>query len=296
MPKTEISAKIIADSISPQDKRITTFVLKYHRYVHAELMTHRVFSRNAASSRAIPIQKMLREVWSDPAIPVRWGKNGKGMQDHGVLTGWRLWLIRNIWIIASRFACLFVFAAFKLGLHKQIANRMLEPWAWIEVILTGTDFDNFFALRVHSAAQPEFQRLAYLMLCAYNNSAPKRIGWRQWHMPFGELMPEKQPSEDEYDYSHRCASIASARCARVSYKTQDGDFSEDADLSLYNRLVGNRPGHWSAVEHAATPYPYRCGPYDGWQSFRAKHEGENIVGIDLKQLQRDYENAQGIAN
>ena len=76
----QMEVKVIADSISESGKRITTFQLKYPRFIHSEVMTHRVFSRNASSSRAIPVKKMIEQVRNNPAMPIHWGANQSGMQ------------------------------------------------------------------------------------------------------------------------------------------------------------------------------------------------------------------------
>ena len=133
-----IEVKMIADSVSEFGVRICTLQLKYPRFIHSEFMTHRVFSRSASSSRAIPINKIISQVWNDPAMPVHWGANVSGMQAKKELKGWRLSLAKNIWVTASKFACIFAYLFSKIGLHKQIGNRILEPWQFINVIVTST--------------------------------------------------------------------------------------------------------------------------------------------------------------
>ena len=159
-----ITAKMIEDSISEDGVRISTLQLRYHRYVHAEFMTHRVFSRSASSSRAIPIKKIIHQVWNEPAMPVHWGANISGMQAKNELSGWRLLLARNVWLTASKFACIFAYMLYYVGLHKQIGNRILEPWQFINVIVTSTEWDNFFELRIHPDAQPEIKELGWACL------------------------------------------------------------------------------------------------------------------------------------
>ena len=153
------TVKIIEDSLT-NGSRLTTYQLRYWRAIHAELMTHRVFSRNASSSRAIPVMKMLRQVWDDPAGPVHWGANQAGMQAHAELDGLRRKLSQAIWKWSGRAMCVAAWSMTKIGLHKQVANRLLEPWQYINVVLTATEFDNWFDLRDHPDAQPEIQELA----------------------------------------------------------------------------------------------------------------------------------------
>lgn len=191
-----IKATIIADSINPKGCRLTTYILEYPRFIHAEVMTHRVFSRNAASSRALPIEKMIQEVMENPAMPIWWGKNQSGMQakeelddvrplivhdDNSVSTNRSL--VKTKWLEARDSAIEYVKSMNALGLHKQITNRLLEPWFNIRVILSGTEFENFFALRAHPDAQPEIQELARKMLEEYNKSRPKKLAAGEWHIP-----------------------------------------------------------------------------------------------------------------
>ncbi len=285
----QISSKIICDSISVTGHRITTYLLCYPRMIHSELMTHRAFSRNAASSRAIPINKMIEAVIVNPAGPIRWGKNGKGMQDHGEFTGVDADRCKDLWRVCSASA---VGSANMLngeGLHKQIVNRVLEPFAWMETLVTATDYHNFFALRVHLQAQPEFQRVAYLMLKGYLSNTPAKVDDGEWHLPFSDMMPSG------IDESQRL-KISSARAARLSYLTFDGELSPDKDYAICDRLIGSVPGHWSPIEHPATPMTGRHGPYNGWKSYRAFHVNENITELDLHQHLRDYEAAAGITS
>jgi hypothetical protein len=288
LPIKKISAQIIADSINPVGNRITSFILCYPRFIHSELMTHRAFSRNAASSRAIPIKKMVKEVWSNPAMPIRWGKNGKGMQDHGLLTGIRLWLIKRIWLLASKVACIFALLMYWIGVHKQIANRVLEPFAWMVTLVTATEYKNFFALRCHIKAQPEFQHLAYLMLKEYlREEKLKAINWNDWHLPFAEFMPIECTLDQKLQ-------ISSARCARLSYMSFDGKLDIGKDYDIYKKLVGEVPGHWSPIEHPAQAVDANFGPYKGWISFRAMQANENITNINLFELVTEYEKTTGI--
>lgn len=287
-PKKKISARIVADSINASNDRITTFILCYPRMIHAELMTHRAFSRNAASSRAIPIEKMIKEVYDNPAGPIRWGKNGSGMQDHGEMIGDEANAMKEWWAESSQLACRQAEKGSRLGGHKQIVNRVLEPFAWMETLVTATDFMNFFALRVHKDAQPEFQWLAYLMAKLYlAESELKFVEKGEWHMPFNDFMPPDITITEQL-------KIASARAARLSYKTFDGEMSPEKDYGIYNKLVGGVPGHWSPIEHPATPAEGRHGPYNGWKSYRAHHPNENITKLDLAQHIAEYEKEKGI--
>ncbi len=293
-----IKSEIIADSLNPAGNRLTTYILEYPRFIHAELMTHRMFSKNAASSRAIPIEKMIQQVIDNPAMPVWWGKNQSGMQANEELSNEienikmtetisyessPRNLAKIIWIEARDKAIQSVLALNKLGLHKQICNRILEPWFNIRIILSGTEFENFFALRVHKDAQPELQALATLMLEQYNQSEPKRLIEGEWHIPFGdkidihkiESLPifSKSIMLDEYR-----VKIAVARCARVSYFNYEGKDDYEADIKLCDRLFGSIPRHLSPTEHVAmaTDNSDFIGNFRGFKQFRYFFDNQNL--------------------
>jgi hypothetical protein len=267
-----ISARVIADSISPKGKRITTFVLTYPRFVHSEFMTHRVFSRNAASSRAIPAKKIRASVKSDPAVPVFWGANQAGMQAQSELTGAKLFLVKLVWSGSMHLMLFMNWLLERAGLHKQIANRILEPWFNITVVCTATEWSNFYHLRNHEAAQPEIRELARVMLEAHNRSVPRPLRYGEWHLPFID------PS-DQLDL--RTAKIVSAaRCARVSYLNHEGKRSSlEEDVRLFNRLLDHEPKHASPAEHQATPLEdarQPSGNLVGWLQNRKLFENENL--------------------
>lgn len=271
---------IVADSVNPFDKRITSLILTYPRFIHSELMTHRAFSRNAASSRAIPIEKMITQVRGNPAMPVRWGKNGKGMQDHGEFVGHEIEPIRRNWYYAAESAADAAEELSSMGLHKQIANRVLEPFVWMTTLVTATELENFFSLRVHKDAQPEFQYLAYMMLKTYLGVIPNKLNWGEWHIPFSERMP------DGIDLSTKL-KIATARAARTSYLTMDGEINIDKDIELHDRLA--QSGHWSPFEHSACANEKGSGNFIGWKQYRHTFKMENRK-CDLHQLLAEYEN------
>lgn len=258
-----ISAKVIEDSISVDCPRLITMKLTYPRFIHAEFMTHRVFSRNASSSRAIPIEKMIDAILTDPAMPVHWGSNKPGMQAGAEVeqTG----PVIDTWLCARDHAVTQARIMSKFGLHKQIVNRILEPFAHITVVVTATDWDNFFALRRHTDAQPEIHALADAMWQAQQDSTPKRLFASDAHLPY--LSQIERHHEDRM-------KISAARCARVSYLTHDGKVpSTEADLALYDRLVGSAPMHASPLEHQAQPDPWGVSPelygnLRGWIQFR----------------------------
>lgn len=313
-----IKTKIIADSINQQGKRLTTFILEYPRFIHAEVMTHRVFSKNAASSRAIPFEKFVQQITENPAMPEFWGKNQSGMQANVELSNDEIYQFspyldggvdkwsgmgkkdaaKAVWIDARDSAIKWAEKLNELGCHKQIVNRILEPWFHIRVIFSGTDYENFFALRAHKDAQPEFRVLAEKMLENYNNSKPKLLEDGQWHIPFGDKMDENRikeiilssdpaPESVEMLKNEIKRKIAIARCARVSYHNFDGKDDYEADIKLCNRLFGSIPRHLSPTEHVAmsmndTNY---YGNFCGFKQFRKFFQDENLKDNRVDKLQ-----------
>jgi thymidylate synthase ThyX len=270
------SARILLDSISPHGVRLITMEVRYPRFIHSEMMTHRVFSRNAASSRAIPIKKMIAVVRDEPAIPIWWGKNQSGMAAREEIGGearvraemeWRRALDHAL-ETAERLS------ASDIDLHKQLVNRILEPFAWITVIITATEWSNFFTQRCHPDAQPEIRCIAERMLTAYRAGTPRPVGPGEWHLPF------MQEDEGRFDSALRC-KLSVARCARVSYLTHDGKRDREKDLELYERLLeGGSNGHWSPFEHVATPAEGEfstSGNLRGWKQYRKLFVEENSV-------------------
>lgn len=287
-------SRVIADSIAENGIRLSTIELQAHRFVLSELNTHRVFSRNSASSRAIPVWKNLQQVIENPAMPLSWGKEQSGMQAGEELTGERLAEVQDLWRTAAANAVSVVrqlTATTKPGpageelpvdaLHKSVANRLLEPFLWHKVIVTATDWEGFFEQRISPLAQAEIRVPAELTAEAMYASEPVFLGANEWHLPYvgdddlsiveaiaqiantgGHTIEDLQPM---------LARISAARCARVSYLTHDGKRSIDADLELYDRLVSAAPAHWSPLEHVARPVDRGAlvrGNFRGWVQLR----------------------------
>lgn len=264
-------ATIIADSISDHTwQRITTFELEYHRYIHSELMTHRQFSRNAASSRAIPIDKMIEQVQTNPAMPIHWGANQSGMQAQFELSHFNQTLAKHTWLEARDEAVKFAKQLQALGLHKQIVNRVLEPFQMMKTLVTATNFDNFFNLRCHKDAQPEIKMLADLMYQAMQESTPEVLKAGEWHTPYvnhtrgedGSLWyfttGERYDINDgvwvnttEYLDQDQAIKISCSCADQVSYRKNNTSFEKA--LAIYDKLVNSEPVHASAFEHCATP-------------------------------------------
>lgn len=266
-----IQAKVIADSVSTAGVRITTLELQYPRFIHGEVMTHRVFSRNAMSSRAIPVAKMIEQVRKDPAMPIHWGKNQPGMQANEQLEGHALQAVQACWMQAADAAAGLAEAMQAYGAAKQVANRILEPFQWMRTLVTSTEWDNFFELRAHPDAQPEFHELALQMQAAMGSSehvlrAPGNdVG--SWHLPY------ILDSERALYRPDILVKLSTARCARVSYLTHDGETPDvQKDLALYDRLVGSRPLHASPAEHQACALSIgatKSRNFRGWTQHRS---------------------------
>ena len=245
-----IQAKILRDSIGRDSSapRLTTFLLEFPRCILAEFNTHRAFSRNAASSRAIPVLKRLSMVADDPVIPIEWGLDQPGMQATQLATGETLSRAMDIWKAACHAAMGAALEMHTLGISKQIANRILEPFTFVQVLMTSTaiGMENFFALRADTKPDPFMRVLAYHMLHVYNNSIPEELCPGEWHIPFGDDM------YPDLDLESRL-KVAVARAARLSYNNFDGSRSLEKDLALHDQLA--KDGHWSSFEHCAQVMP-----------------------------------------
>lgn len=282
-----IEAKVICDSIGEHSPRLTTFLTRYPKFIHAEHMRHRTGSYCVSSSRAIPVAKNLEEVRSDElrASPVWWGKEQKGMQSGEELDDtqetcpWSSYpdifktpydAAQQIWKKAATDAAIWAENLNKIGAHKSIVNRLLEPFLHVNCLMTICEpgLMNFFGLRLDKAAQPEMRVLAEQMWKAWNESTPRKLEPEQWHLPFIDdddqgLIYERNRFVDYgnseglddkgilEDYIH----VSVARCARLSYLSfETGKRSTiKEDLALYQRLVGAHPIHASPAEHQATP-------------------------------------------
>lgn len=245
---SQIKARLVAYSISPAGDKVATFELDYPRWIHGEILTHRMFSRNAMSSRAVPVEKMIEQVRNAPAMPVHWGKNQPGMQASVELTGSARQDVETHWKMAGTSAAHIADRMSNLDAHKQIVNRILEPFQTMKTVVTSTEWDNFFYLRNHEDAQPEIKRLAEVMLECFENEDPVKLTSEDWHTPyFGEgywLKGCGIPLEDALTISSSC-------CAQVSFRQLD-DTLEKAKR-IYERLVESKPVHASPFEHQCAP-------------------------------------------
>lgn len=278
-----LSAKVILDSVSPNGVRLTTQEVTFHRFMLPEFNTHRVFSRNSASSRAIPFHKQLQKIMEDPALPIEWRTEQSGMVGGQVLDLPATQIAIDEWLEARNAAAESAKRLAALGVHKSLVNRIIEPFMWHTVIVSGTDWDGFWNQRCSHLAQPEIMCAADEMRKAYDASTPTLINNNEWHLPY--IDQEDYDAAEDLCYgaiegwtervTELLKQVSAARCARVSYLTHDGVRSIKKDLELYQRLVTAEPPHWSPLEHVATPASYSTtaagevrGNFYGWHQLR----------------------------
>lgn len=245
---------MIADSLSPQGDRLSTLEVVMPRIVLAEFNTHRMFSRNSASSRAIPFKKMVRVVEENPFIPIAWMKDHTGMQGTEYFTKEAdiEWL--NVdWLYARDHAVAKAKMLHDKGVTKQLCNRLLEPFMWHKVLVSATEWENFFSLRDHEAAEIHIQEVAREIRKAKEAYTPVQLEAGQWHIPYGDISTEliHYCAAHELNTSEVLLQIAVARCARLSYQTlgDEPKIDFEADLRVYDTLL--KSGHYSPFEHVA---------------------------------------------
>lgn len=318
----KISAEIVADSIDSRGNRITSYILTYPRFIHSEMMTHRMFSRNAASSRAIPFAKMVKDVQEEPFIPIAWQKDHKGMQGTEYIVDpieitnckeeWEICLENSIDSAETLHGDIAIYddtpdpyKPLDMGVTKQLCNRLLEPFMWYTNLVTATEYDNFFELRCpkyyyepentyfkskkdfgtkyhecfgsdefinwdyfkwqslnSSQAEIHIQALAEAMWDARNESTPNQLKAGEWHIPFGDKFDldiieslalhsqSKMIGSARPEWMQKIKlKIATARAARLSYMTFDGEIDYEKDIKLHDDLLASK--HASPFEHCA---------------------------------------------
>ena len=274
-------AKILADSVSEAGHRLTTFQITFPRIVLAEFNTHRVLSRNSASSRAIPVAKRIEAILESPFVPAAFGAAKAGMQAGEALDEQAE--CRQVWLDAMEDMVKHARRLERAGVHKQWANRLLEPFAWHTVIVTATEWENYWALRVSDMAQPEIFTISEKMKKLYEFNKPTLVTLADplpYHLPlvgsqYGDNMGSLVVAPGT------AVRLSVARCARVSYLTHEGIRDPEADKGLYAKLTSN--GHMSPTEHAARPMSVAersigewCGNFRGWVQHRKELPGESV--------------------
>jgi thymidylate synthase ThyX len=273
----EPSATVIADSVSAiTGVRLTTIEVTLHRFVLSELNTHRVFSRNSASSRAIPSRLTMGRVAANPAMPTVWTREQPGMQGGLPLDSEQAADAERLWLRGRDAALEVAESLSKLGVHKSLVNRVLEPWMWHTVIISATDWDGFWEQRCSPLAMPEIRVAAEAMHSAMDHSRPNEIERGGWHLPYVR--------EDERSLPLPVLRrVSAARCARVSYLTHDGVRDISEDLRLFRRLATARPMHASPLEHVATPagcLEEPLGNFRGWVQYRHAYHAADLLRDD----------------
>lgn len=281
------------------DKVLSTLLLRYPRFIHSEFMTHRALSKNAGSSRAIPVKKIIDSILYDTAMPIHWGANQRGMQADQecdakitLSTPDKPWPLTDCveelslaemtreqaWIEARDRAIDVARAYDAAGYHKQIVNRILEPYMHITVVVSGTEWDNFLELRTHKDAEPHFQMLARAIEGCLTEAPVQLLQPGEWHLPFIDR------SELYMMDLETAKKISVACCASTSYKTVDGfDMTKAKAEDIFHKLVTSKPLHASPLEHVAQAdlfYPAHENDH-GWQRERWEHPEQhaNFVGF-----------------
>lgn len=264
----KVTVNVVAASIPINDKErspLFTIHARYPRFIHAEVMTHRVFSRNARSSRAVPVKTMIEEIKTDPVVPWHWGRNQRGMQaaeecDNTIRlkVGARKEdeLDRvDAWLWARDRAVEAAEGFMNADYHKQVVNRLLEPFMWIDTLITSDQWANFLHLRDHPDAEPHIRDLAVAIREAMAAVAPYELHPAEWHLPYitEEDREYAAPRMQGADYWSFLCKISAARCARISYKPFDGDASYERELERYALLANEEAMHASPMEHQARP-------------------------------------------
>ena len=263
---TNITAKVICDSISEQGVRLTTFEIEYPRIVMSEFNTTRAISKNSSSSRAIPVSKMLEHTKSINLKPIYFGSKKSGMQAGDELQGDALEKVKLLWEEALDYASYYSETLDRLGVAKEVCNRLVEPFQLVKVVCTATDWDNFFNLRLHPDSDPNICMLAYKMYQAMQESKPVELKAGEWHLPFVDKLLDENLNLISYGVSHeddtygtmhspvtleQAIKLSAASCASVSYRTE-GMTLEKAD-KVFDMLIKAEVIHASPFEHLATP-------------------------------------------
>ncbi len=273
------TAKVILDSISPDGIRLTTVQVRFWRPMLPELNTHRAISKNAGSSRARPSAAIIEQVRTDPWGPIHWGKNQAGMQAKEELGQYYKDKCQEAWRVSADDAAFHAQHLLDLGAHKQIVNRILEPYTYVDVLLTATDWANFFVLRLHEDAQPEMQDLAQAIKDAMDASAPTLLQPGEWHLPYIQ-----DCERCKYDLD-TLKKLSVSRCAKISYTAFDGTIEPiEKELERYRGLIESQPMHASPCEHQATPMEsewndqHLQGNLRGWIQLRKTLPNEYVPG------------------
>lgn len=281
--KNGICARIVADSINEHGDRLTTMELEFNRFILAEVNTHRMVSKNSASSRAIPVKSIIEQIRSNPAEPVHWGKNQAGMQAKEQLDVTGIERVKHLWNSAKESAIRYLEEMHAAGLHKQVGSRIVEPWYIMKTVASATEWDNVLWLRDHEDAQPEFQELASCIRQCLELSVPQKLVPFQWHLPYVKTVVidgvAKYYSVDGEEVElQQAIRISASCCAQVSYRKLDG--STDKADDIYQKLFSGQKIHASPVEHQATPMRIAAFPDTQYVNLKALEQGSTHIRVD----------------
>lgn len=315
------TAGVVLHSISPDGVELKTIQARYPRMVHADAKTHRLIrgwhdemleihhdlslladeslSRNGRSSRAVPFSKLLSETYQAPYIP-HFLKNQPGMIAGEEFDETTLANLQARWKLLAEVVCREMQFFAEAGVHKQWVNRPLEAFGYIDVLISGTDWQNFFHLRDEQGAQPEVQDLAKAIRLAMEASTPKLLQPGEWHLPYADREEDRQSTIDFLRAGTRrlinsdeiiavLRKLSVARCARLTYEPFNGEGSVEAEIKRHDTLVVSQPVHASPAEHQATPdtfskeheswdQPWLHGNLRGWCQYRKMLPNEAIAG------------------
>lgn len=300
---SQCKAKVIAHSKSSVTcKEIVTFELEFPRIILAEFNTHNALSKNASSSRAIPVPTMLQQVRENPASPTRFGAANTGMQDKGAhsdlvlmpcdVHGEYAVTHKEAWFDSAQITADLAERFHKAGYAKQICNRLIEPFQMMKVVMTATELNNFFWLRDHDAADPTIADLARKIRDALDASSPVVLNPGEWHVPYynsGYWKPHKEVDNlrsvgepcvevDVFGHSLEHALVISASCcAQVSYRKLDDTIEKAKSVVARLNLQGEEPDqpvHASPLEHQNSPTPEYC------ESFKPETWVDGITHVD----------------
>jgi Thymidylate synthase complementing protein len=265
-------AKVIADSCNENGDRLITIEGSLPRIVLADFSKHRVFSFSGQSTRAVPVKKMVDLMNSNPFVPEVFGTNQAGMTAGYALEGDEAEAARRIWGFAKGAAGDFATQLANLNVHKQLTGRLLEPFSHMKIVLTSTEWSNFFRLRRHKDAQPELQIFANKIYEAIENSKPQVLSVNEWHLPYIEkkiVVTEDENGESilstVYIADNQMVDLdtakkySAAKCATTSYRTET--LTVEKAMNIFEQLVVSDPQHSVPTEHVARPLELNCGPF-----------------------------------
>lgn len=289
-----IKANIVQDSSLPTGERLLTYNLRYGRLIHSELLRHRAASHSVKSSRAIPTKKYRKEVEKDPYIPVKFGTNQRGMQA-GKQTAASVAYGTRIWKLSAKFACLAHSLMELVNVHKEVSNRILEPYVWVEETLTVEEdaLREIAKLRIHNDAQEDIRAVLEEMIYECEKSTTIVLEENQWHVPYvvrqinGSMVYKDNDGKTlTLDEAIICSA---ARCARSSYANHDNSTTTyENDTKLADRLIGSEPMHLSPFEHQARPFANDQEKFDYGSNFR--HFFQQRKAIENSLWQHNYSN------